>query len=130
MNTNLIINSLNFEKYGEKVQVTMLSLFSMCDKFRLKKIGIGKRDKSFKDSKYYAFNYDDSIFVDGCLKESKYFQEPFAWIIASEVNKIIYEKFGQKFSAGCGNAGQYQINKNFIIPGIYKKINNNWIKIS
>lgn len=130
MNINNIVETFNLEKYPEQTQFIMLNIFLICDKLKVKQIGICKRDNSFKDSINYPFDPYASIFVDGQAKQD-FFNEPKAWIIAEYIDKMLANKFKNlTFNGVCGNSGQHEINPKFVIPGIYKKINNRWINVA
>lgn len=131
---------LMFEAYDIRTRMVMSEIFNQADKLKIKNIGIGMRDKTFKDSEGWPFEADSSIFVDG-----EYRNWPTAWALVANVDKALskmhnlfpledYHNYWKEFHVicgGAGNHGQHQLsNVKFIVPGIYRKINDIWEKIN
>lgn len=130
--------ALMFEAYDMRTRMVMIEILNQADKLKIKNIGIGMRDKTFKDSEGWPFEADYSIFVDG-----EYNHWPKAWALVANVDKALskmsdlfpledYYNYWKEFHVicgGAGNHGQHQLsNVKFIVPGIYKKINDIWEK--
>lgn len=125
MNTNQIVNTWNFEKFGPEIDKVMTTLFLMCDKYKVKKVGICMRDDSFKSSKNFLKEwYADSLFVEGRTR-GEFINPEKAWSIVEKTAELTFKDF----DGSCGNSGQHQINPKYVVPGIYKKINGSWEKV-
>lgn len=134
--------NLTFENCDVRTRTVMCEIFKQADKLRIKRIGIGTRDKTFKDSEGWPFDNDNNIFVDGRCSGSGC---PKAWKLVENVDKALskmqdlfpledYHNFWKHFrviDGGAGNNGQRQIyNIKFIVPGIYENVNGKWKKCS
>lgn len=132
--------NLNFENRDVRTRTVMCEIFKQADKLRIKRIGIGMRDKFFKDSEGWPFEADYSIFVDG-----EYNHWPTAWALVANVDKALskmsdlfpledYHNYWNQFHVicgGAGNHGQHQLsNVKFIVPGIYENVDGKWKKSS
>lgn len=132
--------NLTFENCDVRTRAVMCEIFKQADKLRIKRIGIGTRDKTFKDSEGWPFEAEYSIFVDGI-----YSNWPKAWALVERVDKALskmkdlfpledYHTFWKHFrviDGGAGNNGQRQLyNIKFTVPGIYENVDGKWKKCS
>lgn len=138
MNINLINLSTLFEDdYSEELIKNTLCLLSICQKFKVKRCGIGTWDKEFKNSKswirtfynderYYFYKdgltkaifVKDNFFCDGKTKIGRVK----AWEIVKEFDEIN----DYSYSCGCGNFGQHTLRTDKFIKGIYTFKENKW----
>ena len=131
---------LSFENYDVRTRAVMCEIFKQADKLKIKRIGVGTRDDTFKDSKGWPFDNDSSIFVDGI-----YSDWPVAWTLVERVDKALskmqdlfpiedYHNYWKQFrviGGGCGNCGQHQLyNVKYTVPGIYENVDGKWKKCS
>ena len=131
---------LSFENYDVRTRAVMCEIFKQADKLCIKKIGVGTRDDTFKDSKGWPFDNDSSIFVDG-----KHSGWPIAWKLVENVDKALskmqnlfpiedYHDYWKQFrviGGGGGNCGQQQLyNVKYTVPGIYENVDGKWKKCS
>ena len=127
---------LSFENYDVRTRTVMCEIFKQAEKLKIKRIGVGMRDDTFKESKGWPFDNDDSIFVDG-----KYNGWPIAWKLVENVDKALskmqnhfpFEDFHNAWNefrvlyGGCGNCGQHQLyNVKYTVPGIYENVDGKW----
>lgn len=132
--------NLDFENCDVRTRTVMCEIFKQADKLHIKRIGIGTRDKTFKDSEGWPFANDNNIFADG-----EYNKWPKAWALVTRVDNELrkipdlfpledYHNCWNHFrvlDSGCGNSGQVQIhNAKYTVPGIYKNVDGKWKKCS
>lgn len=123
----LVASAERIKKYVEDAAQNTAKILDACDALGVKRIGVGMRDQSFKDSAGHPFGASGSIFADGRGKEVYLNQDgtrteregwPIAWGIA--------RKSG--LSGGAGNTGQHQISGP-VIDGIYECKSGEWRKV-
>jgi hypothetical protein len=140
----LIELTYELEKLGTKKQVefTRFLLQIAQEKFNCKLVGLSLWTKSFRDSAgwircFGAERAPGNLFANGKSCEITVAQNkteiytgkhkwPTAWNIVHYLEG--YYK-NPDIGRGCGNTGQHTLNSKYIIPGIYKVINGQWIKI-
>ena len=131
---------LSFENYDVRTRSVMCEIFKQADKLKIKRIGVRTRDDTFKDSKGWPFDNDDSIFVDGIYNDW-----PVAWTLVENVDRALskmqnifpfedFHNYWKQFhviGSGCGNSGQHQLyNVKYTVPGIYENVDGKWKKCS
>ena len=131
---------LSFENYDVRTRAVMCEIFKQAEKLKIKRIGVGMRDDTFKDSKGWPFDNDGNIFVDG-----QHRGWPIAWKLVENVDKALstmqdlfpfedYHNYWKEFrvlDGGCGNCGQKQIHSvRYTVSGIYENVDGKWKKCS
>lgn len=108
-------NLENLKKEYEETKNKTSEFLEICSKVGIKKVGISKRDDSFKESLGWGFSEKWSVFADERTEDGW----PAVWK-AVEIMDI---------SGGCGNSGQHQISDkatHFLQEGIYEFKNGKW----
>lgn len=98
-----------------KTKKITIDFLNNCEKVGIKKVGIGTRDKTFKESNSFPFGYSGSVFAD-----EKYEGWPAIWRAVEMTDKE------HGIGRCCGNSGQYQTGTQFLENGIYEFKDGNW----
>lgn len=122
MQTKILTQNVLFEFSDKLIRKVMLTVFSACDFYNVKKVGIFKRDDTFKDSikfsEKYANSYYGAIFIDDKID-----------LVIDKIEEILNYNFAL---SGRRNPykGVYFVDGQFLQEGIYENIDNCWLKIA